>query len=256
MPFAGGLADVDGLTAGRRFPVRDVPNEIPDQQIGGRIAFGPSGHVHLAEYHKSLAFAVFHERAVLKAIPAVEDRQEISLRRFLDQDGRDVSPAPAPPDAGDVEPAPLDDRRGLVVRRTDRVAQARGQDRRVAAPVAQALDVKFLEQRMIGHPGENLPQSIFGDAKAKPLFEDLAGLLEDDQLEPIAHVVDVGARAVEGKRILPITRIPSLPISAFALIRWWGMPRVPSSRSVSPLGSKTAMSGRPETAPASASHSV
>ena len=69
------------------------------------------GHVHLAEEHQPLAFAVFHQRAVLQAVAAVEDRQEVAAGGLLDQDRGDVAAVAAAPDARHVDAAPLDRRR-------------------------------------------------------------------------------------------------------------------------------------------------
>ena len=172
------------------------------KQLGRRIALGPSRDVHLAEEHQPLAFAVLQERAVLEAEAAVEDRQEITLCRLLDQNRGDVPSTPAAPDAGDVQTTPLDHGCRLAVGLADRVLQAGRQDRRLASPVAQALDIEPFQQRVIGHAGEDLPQAVLRDAEPEPLFEHFAGLLEHDDLEPVAHAADVGARPVQGERTL------------------------------------------------------
>ena len=66
----------------RRLPVRHVLEDVPDQHLRRRVALGPPGHIHLAEQDHPLPFAVLHQRAVLEAEAAVEDRQEIAAAGF------------------------------------------------------------------------------------------------------------------------------------------------------------------------------
>ena len=82
------------------------------------IGLGASGHVHLAEQHQALAFAVLQQRAVLEAEAAVEDRQEIAARGLLDQHRGHVAAIAAAPDARHRDVAPLD--RGAVTRAASR----------------------------------------------------------------------------------------------------------------------------------------
>ncbi len=83
---------------------------LPRKRLGGRVLLGPARHVHLAEEHQALAFAVFHQRAVLQAVAAVEDRQEVAAGRLLDQHRGHVAAVAAAPDARHLDAAPLDRR--------------------------------------------------------------------------------------------------------------------------------------------------
>src|SRR6266850_3168343 len=78
-------AGVHSPPPGRGLPIRYVSQKIPGQGFRCGIALRPTGHIHLAEQDHALAFTVFHQRAVLEAEPAIENRQEISSRWFLNQ---------------------------------------------------------------------------------------------------------------------------------------------------------------------------
>ena len=58
------------------------------------------------------------------------------------------------------------------------------------------------QDRVIGHPLEDLPQAVGGDAEAEPLLQDLGSLLEQENLEAVANAGDVGSRAVERQGLL------------------------------------------------------
>ena len=120
------------------------------RSAAGSVSVRP-GHVHLAEQDHAPALAVLHQRAVLQAVAAVEDRQEIAARRLLDQDRGHVAPVAAPPDPRHVDAAPLH-RRGRSA--ADRVLQARREDRRLAAPVAQVLRVEPGQERVVRQRAE------------------------------------------------------------------------------------------------------
>src|SRR5258705_8102812 len=123
MALAGGVTDVDGGADRSRLPIRNVPENIAGQRFGNWIAFGPCGHIHLAEQDHPLPFVIFHERAVLEAVAAVDDREEVSARGLLDENGGDVAAIAAAPKPRGLDVAPLDCRsvagthRGIEARR-------------------------------------------------------------------------------------------------------------------------------------------
>jgi len=55
---------------------------------------------------------------------------------------------------------------------------------------------------MVGHSPEDLAQAIVGDPKTQPLFKGLRGLLEHDDLQPVAHAPEVRPRPVRGQGAL------------------------------------------------------
>ena len=57
-----------------------------DQRLGRRIDVRSPGYVELAKHEHSSSVAEFHQRAVLKAVAAVQDRQEIAAGRFFEKD--------------------------------------------------------------------------------------------------------------------------------------------------------------------------
>src|SRR6185437_16710601 len=95
--------------------------------FGGGITFGPARHVELTKEHHSFAFAIFHQRAVLKAEAAIENRQEITARGFFDQHRRHISAIAATPHPRHWYARPLD---GRPVARTYFILQSRWKDRR------------------------------------------------------------------------------------------------------------------------------
>src|SRR5207247_7879416 len=103
------------------------------------IHFRAPRHIYLAEQYHSLAFAVLQEGAVLEVVAPVHNRQEIAPRRLLDKHGSDVAPATTPPSPRHVDAAPLN---RWAVTRSQRVSEARRQDRRLAAPVMQVVHIE------------------------------------------------------------------------------------------------------------------
>ncbi len=81
-----------------------------------------------------------------------------------------------------------------------RSGQMRRQDRRRAAPVAEILVRQPLEQRVVGHAGEDLPQPIFLDTEPEAFFQDVGRLLEEDHLESLTDPGDVRRWAIHGER--------------------------------------------------------
>ena len=198
-------ADVERLSARGRLPPGDVAEEVPCQRLGGRILLGAARHVELAEEHQPLAFAVFHERAVLQAVAAVEDGQEVAPRRLLDQHRGHVAAVAAAPNLRHLDAAPLDRRPAVGLARG--VVQSRRQERGRAPPVAEVLQLEPGQQGMVRYALENLPQAVLGDAEAQPLFEDLCGLLEDEDFQPVADAAEVRPRPVHRQAPLPRTRM-------------------------------------------------
>ena len=49
---------------------------------------------------------------------------------------------------------------------------------------------------MIGHAREDLPQSVLRHAKSEAPFENVRGLFEDHDLEPVSDARDVGRCAI------------------------------------------------------------
>src|SRR5258708_3527805 len=96
------------LPAESWFPLRQISQNIPHQGLGSRIAFGSACHVELAEEHYAFAFLVFNQRAVLKTETAVENRQEIAARGFLDQHGGYIPAITAAPHSRYGNARPLD----------------------------------------------------------------------------------------------------------------------------------------------------
>ena len=60
--------------------VDDITEKVIDERLRRRVAFGPSGHIELAEKHHSSAVAKFQQRAVLQAVTAIQDRQKITAK--------------------------------------------------------------------------------------------------------------------------------------------------------------------------------
>ena len=55
------------------------------------------------------------------------------------------------------------------------------------------------QQGMVGHAGEDLPQAVLLHAEAETLLQNVGGLLEHDDFEPVADLGDVGRRTVHGE---------------------------------------------------------
>src|ERR1044071_2811608 len=91
MGLAGRFSGVNSGSNGRRLPCGNVIENVASQRFGDGIAFGPPGYIHLTEENHAAAFAILHQRAVLEAVAAVDDRQEIATRRLLDKHGGDVA---------------------------------------------------------------------------------------------------------------------------------------------------------------------
>ena len=100
--------DVYRLPARCRLPSCQVLDDVARQDLRRRIAFRSARHVHLAEQHHAVPFAELHQRAVLQAVAPINDRQEVSPRGLLDQDGRHVAAAAGSPRARHLDAAPLD----------------------------------------------------------------------------------------------------------------------------------------------------
>ncbi len=52
---------------------------------------------------------------------------------------------------------------------------------------------------MVGHAGEDLPQAVLLHAEAEPLLQHVGRLLEQDDLQPVADVGDVGGGPVHAE---------------------------------------------------------
>jgi hypothetical protein len=130
----------------------------------------------------------------LEAVAAVEDRQKIAPRGLLDEDRGNVSAIAAPPKPRDRDVAPFYRR---AVTWPHFILEARGQDRRLAAPVAQVLGPDPGQERMIGHSPEDPAQAVLGRAEPEPLLQNIRGLLEHEHLQAIAHTRDVRHRTLD-----------------------------------------------------------
>src|SRR5438309_5605472 len=91
MALSSRLAGVNHLPARKRFPIRSVLEKVAHERLGGRVGLGAPGHIELAEECHSPALAVLHQRAVLKAVASIQDRQEIAAGGLLDQNGSHVA---------------------------------------------------------------------------------------------------------------------------------------------------------------------
>jgi hypothetical protein len=56
--------------------------------------------------------------------------------------------------------------------------------------------------RVIGHAGKDLPQAIFGDAKAEAPLKDFGGLFKEQNFEAITNAGDIGRGTVGGQGCL------------------------------------------------------
>src|ERR1043166_2833178 len=188
MAFAGRIARINDGTGRSWFPIGHVLKNVARQGLRDWIAFGSPGDIYLTEQNHSAAFAVFQQRAVLKAVAAVNDREKISTRRFLDQHGSNVAAIATAPEVRHGNIAPI---HRWAVARPKNVIETRWENRGVAAPVPQMLDVESREQRMAGHGREYLSQAVLGHAKTKTLYENVRGLFKHQHLESNAHTSDV-----------------------------------------------------------------
>src|SRR5262245_25456353 len=87
-----------------------MAEEVSRQDVRRGIGLGASSHGHLAEQHYPLALTVLQQGTVLEAVTAVEERQEIAPRGFLDQNRGDIASTAAAPGPRHVDAAPLDRR--------------------------------------------------------------------------------------------------------------------------------------------------
>ena len=222
--LAGRIADVEGLAPWRRFPGGRVVEDVPGQRLGRRVGLGAPGHVHLAEQHHALAFAVLHQRAVLEAEAAVEDRQEIAAGGLLDQHGGHVAAVAAAPHARHLDVAPLD-RRGAAVAGAEFVLQARRQDRRLAAPVAQVLRAEPGQKRMVGHALER-PAAGRTPCTRKPnRFSSTSEVCSNTiTFSPSRTRVMSGAGPSTVRAALPTIRMSYADRSALASTGWHWIP--------------------------------
>ena len=189
---AGFLACVNDRPARRRFPGRDVADDVPHQGLGGRVVLSAAGDVGLAEQHHAFAFPILHQGGILQGVTAVEDGQEVARCRFLDQRRGDVAPVAATPAPLDLQSAPLD---GGGVGKS--VRKAWGKDCRIPAPVPEVLVGDAGQQWVVRHALEDPAQPVLGNAETEALLEHIPGLLEDDDLHTLAHARDVRSRPVE-----------------------------------------------------------
>src|SRR5262249_35121923 len=127
-----------------------------------------------------------------------EDRKEVTARRFLYQDGGDVAPIAATPEAGDFQARPLNRGRAAVTR-TQGVIERGGQQSGSATPVAQIFAGEPGEEWIVRNARPDLAQTIFLHAESQAPFEDLGRLLAHDHFEPPAASAEVGRRSVDGQ---------------------------------------------------------
>src|SRR6266540_4994744 len=146
MAPALGLAHINGGPGCGWPPIRHVLKNISSQRPGNRLTFSSSSHIHLTEQNQTAAFAILQERGVLEAVAAIEDRQEIAARRFLNEDGGDVATIATAPEPRDGNVTPVDRR---AVARTQRVIKTRRKNRGFAPPVAPMLRGNSRESRVV-----------------------------------------------------------------------------------------------------------
>src|SRR6266436_664387 len=185
MALARGFSNVNRRPGRGALRIRYILKNVSGQRFSNRIALGSASNIHLTKQNHSPAFAILHERAVLKAVTTVDDRQEIAARRFLDQNRSNITAITAAPKPSDRNIAPLD---GWSVARAQVILKARREDGCFAPPVAPMFRSEARQSRMIGDAAKNLPQTVLRHAKAEPLLENLGTLFEDHHLEAVAHV--------------------------------------------------------------------
>src|SRR5436305_8113512 len=103
MRSAGGVSQIYRASRRLRLPDIDVSEDVADKRHPRRLGFGAADGIELAEDDQAPALAIFHQRAVLQAVAAVEDRAEVAARGFFDQGGGDIAAISTSPDVRQLD---------------------------------------------------------------------------------------------------------------------------------------------------------